>query len=235
MAALPLLATQPEGLHPPISPQPQGPPPPCKTKLPVADPAELVTCDQTIEHTVRFAKQTLGWTTPRPRHPEQADRWTWLVLSAYSQLRLARPVACDQHLPGSGPDHRCGCHRCGSAAGFPGCWSDRARQRARRNPQDARQAGQEVAARVPPGATRRSKSPPRSAGTGRPGPQRPPDWPTHPSQPPTSVDGQPGIPWVKSQAKSLFLNRCSSMVGSRQGLRRQSQSGRPGPRHDQGG
>jgi hypothetical protein len=30
-----------------------------------------------LEHTVRFAKQTLGWTTPRPRQPEQADRWTW--------------------------------------------------------------------------------------------------------------------------------------------------------------
>src|SRR4029453_14405780 len=34
-----------------------------------------------LEHTVRFAKQTLGWTTPRPRTPEQADRWTWLVLA----------------------------------------------------------------------------------------------------------------------------------------------------------
>jgi Transposase DDE domain len=43
-----------------------------------------------LEHTVRFCKQTLGWTTPRPRHPEQADRWTWLVLVAYTQLRLAR-------------------------------------------------------------------------------------------------------------------------------------------------
>ena len=43
-----------------------------------------------LEHTVRFAKQTLGWTTPRPRHPAQADRWAWLVLAAYTQLRLAR-------------------------------------------------------------------------------------------------------------------------------------------------
>src|SRR5215218_9511264 len=31
-----------------------------------------------LEHTIRFLKQTLGWTTPRVRHPEQADRWTWL-------------------------------------------------------------------------------------------------------------------------------------------------------------
>jgi hypothetical protein len=61
-------------------------------------PAELVTCDQTIEHTVRFAKQTLGWTTPRVRTPTQADRWTWLVLAGYTQLRLARELAADQRL-----------------------------------------------------------------------------------------------------------------------------------------
>jgi hypothetical protein len=33
------------------------------------------------EHTIRFMKQTLGWTTPRVPHPEQADRdgpgWYW--------------------------------------------------------------------------------------------------------------------------------------------------------------
>jgi hypothetical protein len=52
-----------------------------------------------LEHSVRFAKQTLGWTTPRPRTPEQADRWTWLVLASYTQLRLAREIACDQRLP----------------------------------------------------------------------------------------------------------------------------------------
>jgi hypothetical protein len=56
-----------------------------------------------LEHTVRFAKQTLGWTTPRPCHPEQADRWTWLVLASYAQLRLARAVACDQRLPWERP------------------------------------------------------------------------------------------------------------------------------------
>jgi hypothetical protein len=52
-----------------------------------------------LEHTIRFAKQTLGWTTPRPRHPAQAERWTWLVLAAYTQLRLARQAAGDQRLP----------------------------------------------------------------------------------------------------------------------------------------
>jgi hypothetical protein len=51
-----------------------------------------------LEHTIRFCKQTLGWTTPRPRHPAQADRWTWLVLAAYTQLRLARQLVGDQRL-----------------------------------------------------------------------------------------------------------------------------------------
>ena len=40
----------------------------------------------------------LNWTVPRVRHPEQADRWTWLVVLAYSQLRLARPAVADQRL-----------------------------------------------------------------------------------------------------------------------------------------
>jgi hypothetical protein len=56
-----------------------------------------------LEHTVRFCKQTLGWTTPRPRHPEQAERWTWLVLACYAQLCLAREFAGDQRLPWERP------------------------------------------------------------------------------------------------------------------------------------
>jgi hypothetical protein len=56
-----------------------------------------------LEHTIRFAKQTLGWTIPRPRQPEQADRWTWLVLASYTQLRLARRVAADARLPWERP------------------------------------------------------------------------------------------------------------------------------------
>ncbi len=52
-----------------------------------------------VEHTFRFLKQTLNWTLPRVRHPAQADRWTWLVVLAYTQLRLARPLAGDQPLP----------------------------------------------------------------------------------------------------------------------------------------
>ena len=52
-----------------------------------------------LEHTFRFFKQALGWTTPRVRHPEQADRWTWLVLAAFTQLRLARAYVEDLRLP----------------------------------------------------------------------------------------------------------------------------------------
>lgn len=56
-----------------------------------------------LEHTFRFLKQTLNWTLPRVRHPAQADRWTWLVALAYTQLRLARPLAGDQPLPWQRP------------------------------------------------------------------------------------------------------------------------------------
>jgi len=56
-----------------------------------------------LEHTLRFCKQSLGWTTPRVRHPEQADRWTWLVVAAYHQLRLARPWVADRRLPWERP------------------------------------------------------------------------------------------------------------------------------------
>lgn len=56
-----------------------------------------------IEHFVKFLKGSLGWTTPRVRHPEQADRWTWLVLAAYAQLLLARGVVADRRLPWEKP------------------------------------------------------------------------------------------------------------------------------------
>lgn len=52
-----------------------------------------------VEHTFRFLKQTLGWTKPRVRDPQAADRWTWLVLAAYTQLRLARHLVEDLRRP----------------------------------------------------------------------------------------------------------------------------------------
>ena len=56
-----------------------------------------------LEHTLRFCKQSLGWTTPRVRSPEQADRWTWLVVATYTQLQLARPWIADCRLPWERP------------------------------------------------------------------------------------------------------------------------------------
>jgi hypothetical protein len=52
-----------------------------------------------LEHTFRFLKQTLGWTTPRIRTPEAADHWTWLTIAAYTQLRLARHLVEDLPRP----------------------------------------------------------------------------------------------------------------------------------------
>ncbi len=52
-----------------------------------------------VEHFVEFLKGTLGCTAPRVRHPEQADRWIWLVLTAYARLALARAVVEDRRLP----------------------------------------------------------------------------------------------------------------------------------------
>lgn len=56
-----------------------------------------------LEHTFRFLKHDLGWTTPAPMHPDTAVRWGWLVLAAYTQLRLARGAAQDLRLPWEKP------------------------------------------------------------------------------------------------------------------------------------
>ena len=48
-----------------------------------------------IEHTYRFAKHALGWDTAALRTPEQVSRWTWLIICAITQLRLARAHAAD--------------------------------------------------------------------------------------------------------------------------------------------
>ena len=49
-----------------------------------------------IEHFFRFVKGQLGWTTYRPRGPEQAARWTALVMAGYLRLHLARGLVRDQ-------------------------------------------------------------------------------------------------------------------------------------------
>jgi hypothetical protein len=48
-------------------------------------------------------KQTLGWTRPRLRDPAAGDRWTWLVIAAHTQLRLARPLVADLRRPWERP------------------------------------------------------------------------------------------------------------------------------------
>jgi hypothetical protein len=56
-----------------------------------------------IEHTYRFAKNTLGWTAPSVCTPEQAERWTWIVAGMLTQLRLARSHVEDLRLPWERP------------------------------------------------------------------------------------------------------------------------------------
>jgi hypothetical protein len=56
-----------------------------------------------LEHTFRMWKQTLGWIAPKIRHPQAADRWTWLIITAYTQLRLSRTLAVDLRRPWERP------------------------------------------------------------------------------------------------------------------------------------
>jgi DDE superfamily endonuclease len=52
-----------------------------------------------VEHAFRFLKQDLGWTSIRPRAPDSADRWSWLLAAGLWQLWLGREVVADQRLP----------------------------------------------------------------------------------------------------------------------------------------
>ena len=56
-----------------------------------------------LEHTFRFLKQTLGWTRPRIRTPDQGERWTWIIVAAHTQLRLARHLTRDLRRPWEKP------------------------------------------------------------------------------------------------------------------------------------
>ncbi|MER5642646.1 NF041680 family putative transposase [Kitasatospora sp. NPDC002227] len=56
-----------------------------------------------LEHTFRFMKQVLGWTAPKIRRPDSADLWTWLIIAAHTQLRLARSLAEDLRRPWEKP------------------------------------------------------------------------------------------------------------------------------------
>ncbi|MFN3308239.1 MAG: transposase [Anaerolineales bacterium] len=52
-----------------------------------------------IEPSVRFRKESLGWTLPRFQHAETGDTWTLLVALAHCILFLARPIVEDTPLP----------------------------------------------------------------------------------------------------------------------------------------
>src|SRR5215211_5364454 len=105
----------------------------------------------------------MGWATPRVRHPEQADRWTWLVVAAYTQLRLARARVADLRLPWerhyeAGRLTPVRVHRVVSAA-----WRMWARPPSRRNPVDALRGGPKDGSRAGRSATRLSRGRPKSS------------------------------------------------------------------------
>jgi hypothetical protein len=50
-------------------------------------------------HVYWFAKHSLGWGEAALRHPEQAARWTWLILAAITQMRVVYAIALDRLAP----------------------------------------------------------------------------------------------------------------------------------------
>jgi hypothetical protein len=116
-----------------------------------------------LEHTIRFAKQTLGWTMPRVRHPEQADRWTWLVLAAYTQLHLARMIICDRQLPWERPRAPSRLSPYRVRRGFRNLGARSVHPPSRRNPAAAPLDGRPAAAPARLDATLRSRRPPEQA------------------------------------------------------------------------
>src|SRR5512133_1768445 len=192
-----------EGLHPPTSPQPQQPPPPGQPKLAMAAPAELVTCDQTIEHTLRFCKQTLGWVTPRVRHPEQPSGgpgWCWPATPSCA-WPASSPATSGWR--GSGPARPASCRPTGSAGGFRACCAWRGRRPPRRNPPGAPLVAQGPPIRprpAPPCSQEAHQETQEEAAhhqDGLSGPTR-----RHAHQPPPT--GPAADHRVKTQAKSLI-------------------------------
>jgi hypothetical protein len=104
-----------------------------------------------MEHTFRLMKSQLGWTAARVRHPEQAIRWTWLLIAAYVQLRLARSLAADLRRP----------------------WERRTRPGKPLTPHRVRRAFRHL--------RRRLGTPTRLPKTSHPGPGRPPGRPNTPA------------------------------------------------------
>ena len=71
-----------------------------------------------LEHTFGCSNRPSAGPAPAP-HPEPADRWTWLILAAYTQLRLARTLTADLRRPWEKPAARpAGSPQPASAADF---------------------------------------------------------------------------------------------------------------------
>jgi len=146
------------------------------------------------EHTIRFCKQTLGWTThvrATLSRPSGGPGWCWPATPSCVWPASWWPTSGWR---GSGPARPASCRPTGSAGGFRACWPRSGRRPPRRNPLGAPPAGPRATDLAPPCATRRSRSPPRNPARSDPPPRRPPDRPTHPPPSPTSVDGRPACP-----------------------------------------
>jgi len=102
---------------------------------PISTAAGAPTCGASTSSTMfRFAKGTLGWTTPAVRTPEQADRWTLLVVVGYTQLRLARGLLDDLRLPWERPQDPALLTPARVRRGFGDFVRSSARRRVHRNP-----------------------------------------------------------------------------------------------------
>ncbi|MFE1458942.1 NF041680 family putative transposase [Streptomyces sp. NPDC058735] len=112
-----------------------------------------------LEHTFRLMKQTLGWTAPKVRHADTADLWTWLVIAAHTQLRLADPSPKTSAAPGNAAPNHDASPPPASAAGF--ATSDR--------PRPARQPHRNRPAPAPGGRpARRTDTAPSATTSARP-------------------------------------------------------------------
>ncbi|GGN87460.1 hypothetical protein GCM10010112_70110 [Actinoplanes lobatus] len=147
-----------------------------------ATPADVDRCWQVfrrgfdIEHTFRMIKQNLGWTVLQLRDPAAPDRWTWLILAAHTQLRLARPLAPDLRRPWErpGPAERLTPARI--RRGFGTSARPAARQRVHRNPADPAPGAHPAPATGtrPPATTSDSSSSPAKPTNDRPTTRRAP-------------------------------------------------------------
>ena len=135
-----------------------------------------------IEHTFRFLKQALGWTTPHLRDPAAADTWTWLILAAYAQLWLARPLTKDLRRPWEKPAQPGRLTQPGSAAGFA---------------TSARRPPVPPAHQNPPGRTRRPKGSKNKSQHPATTQEKPPNA--------TSASSSAANAKVKRQAQSLLI------------------------------